>query len=227
MALVVIIFVLNIIFGWSEAFLKPESLPALRYAVAENQFEAMLVYIAVTVVGSVVLALPGIVFAIAAGALFGPWWGTVACSVASTLGACFAFLISRYFLKDTIKPIVTRSKHIQRIFYEESGKNYLFLLMLTRMAPIPFNLQNFAYGVTDIAFWPYAGYSFLFMLPATAAYVFAAAGIIHGQNRLILLMSAAALLALVACASFFLRKLFISNVKQEQSIEIQKQDPDA
>ena len=217
------IIILNAVFGWSEALLDPDSIPALRHAVQENQFKAMLLYVVITIAGSVALALPGIVFAIAAGALFGPWWGTLVCSAASSLGACIAFLISRYFLKDAVKPLVTRSKHIQRIFYMENEKNYLYLLMLTRMAPIfPYNLQNFAYGVTNIGFWPYAGYSFLFMLPATAAYVFAAAGIISGQNRLLLLIAAAALLLAVFCTSFFMRRRFTSNEQQEQSIEEQE-----
>ena len=220
-----LIIVLNLVYGWSDALLEPERLPALRHAVQENPFKAMLLYIALTIAGSVALALPGIVFAVAAGVLFGPWWGTAVCSAASTLGACLAFAISRYFLRDTVKPLVIRNKHIRRIFFEESGKNYLFLLMLTRMAPVfPFNLQNFAYGVTDIGFWPYAGYSFLFMLPATAAYVFAAAGLLTGQNRLLYLITAAVLLAAVTLTSFFLRKRFTAHETQEQTIEIEQSE---
>ena len=52
--------------------------------------------------GSVAFALPGISFAILAGLLFGPVLGTICCTVAATLGAVAAFLLGRYFLKDTV-----------------------------------------------------------------------------------------------------------------------------
>ena len=48
----------------------------------------------------------------------------------------------------------------------ESGRISCFVLMITRLVPLfPYNLQNFAYGVTDIGFGTYTVGSFLFMLP--------------------------------------------------------------
>ena len=207
LALIVSIFVLNAIFGWSDVLVRPEGLPALRQALEENFFKAVLIYIAVTTVGCVVLALPGVAFAIAAGVLFGPLWGTVACSIATTLGACLAFLTGRYFLQDAVKPLAMANKTVRRFLFEESGKSGMFLLAFTRLVPIfPYNLQNFAYGITDIGFFPYALYSFLFMLPGTAAYVIAAAGVGDRNNRLAYLAIAAALLAAVTALSLLLKK---------------------
>ncbi len=198
---------LNAVFGWSAYFTNPESLPLLQQTLQSNLALAALLYIGLTALGCVVLALPGIVFAIAAGLLFGPVWGTVLCSLATTLGAALSFLLGRYFLQGSIRPLVMKNKHLRRLLLENSEKNALFLLLITRLVPLfPYNLQNFAYGITDIRFWPYTLYSFLFMLPGTAAYTLAAAGVADAQNRWLYLGIALGLLAAVSCASLILRK---------------------
>jgi len=216
LALILLTLLLNAQYRWTDVLSSPEGFPALQQALQENLIRAMLIYIGVTVTGCVALALPGLVFAVAAGALFGPLWGTIACSIATTLGACLAFIAGRYFLRDAVKPIVMRNRLIRRFLFEESGKNDLFLLMLTRLVPVfPYNVQNFAYGITDIGFRPYALYSFVFMLPGTAAYVIAAAGISDSRNRFAYLGTAAALLALVTVVSLMLKKRAMPKEKPE------------
>ena len=67
---------------------------------------------------------------------------------------------------------------IRKLLFEDNGKNAVILLMITRLVPIfPFNLQNFAYGITDIKFWQFAIFSFIFMLPGTILFVAAAVGL--------------------------------------------------
>ena len=67
----------------------------------------------VTAVGSVAFALPGISFAILAGLLFGPVLGTICCTVAATLGAVAAFLLGRYFLKDTVGAAARKNPYLR------------------------------------------------------------------------------------------------------------------
>jgi uncharacterized membrane protein YdjX (TVP38/TMEM64 family) len=217
LALIVLVLVLNAVFGWTDVLSNPEGLPVLQRALQDNMPVAILIYIGVAMVGCVVLALPGVVFAIAAGALFGPLWGTIACSTATTLGACLAFLAGRYFLQDAVKPLVMKNKYIRKFFFENSGQNDLFLLMITRLVPVfPYNLQNFAYGITDIGFGPFALYSLVFMLPGTAAYVIAAAGITDSHNRLLYLGVAALLLVVVTGVSLFLKNRSMRTPKTVQ-----------
>jgi hypothetical protein len=53
--------------------------------------------------------------------------------------------------------------------------------MITRLVPLfPFNLQNYAYGVTRIGFWAYLTTSAVCMIPATVAYTFAAGALSRG-----------------------------------------------
>ncbi|GHT01011.1 TVP38/TMEM64 family protein [Synergistales bacterium] len=168
LVLIVFICLLNRRFGWCEAVISG-GLDFLRSSVAENEFKACLIYVLATTVCCVVLALPGVTFALFAGVLFGPLLGTVLCLLATTLGASLAFLAGRYFLKDAVKPMLEKSPRLKKLLFDDAGRSGMVLLAITRLLPVfPYNLQNFAYGVTDIGFWPYTIYTFLFLAPGVA-----------------------------------------------------------
>lgn len=184
LALVLVILLCNHFFGWSDYLSGDMVLDYLHDLVKENLVLAVLIYIVASSVGGVLLAIPGVTFAIIAGVVFGPVQGTLYCLIASTLGAMAAFLVGRFFLQDSIKPLAMKNKYIKKWLFDESGKNEVLVLLITRMVPVfPYNLQNFAYGVTDISFRSYSVYSFLFMLPGTAMYTFGTAGIVDEANR--------------------------------------------
>ena len=93
------------------------------------------------------------------------------CLIATTLGAVAAFLMGRFFLQDTIKPLVEKNRLLKKLLFEDAGKSDMLLLMITRLVPLfPYNLQNFAYGITDIKLLPYTIYTFIFMLPGVAMF---------------------------------------------------------
>ena len=157
----------------------------LETLVQENLALSLAVYFLCTVVGCTILVLPGVVFALAAGALFGPVLGTIACVAAATVGAVLSFLVGRFFLRDAVRPRALRNAYLRRWLFEETGVNAVVLLAITRLVPLfPYNLQNFAYGVTDMKVATYAAFSFLFMIPGTAMYVLAGAGASRGSSGL-------------------------------------------
>lgn len=214
--MIVLIAVLNQIFGWSSYIGDINNLSFLKRIVEENLAIAVLLYIVFTIVGCVVLALPGVTFAILAGLLFGSVLGTICCSVATTIGAVLAFIVGRYFLKDSIKPLVVKNKYLKKWLFDSSGKNELFVLMITRLVPIfPYNLQNFAYGITDIKFSIYTIGSFLFMLPGTVMYTVGTAGLTDGKHRVLYLGIAVLLAVIVMGVGFFLKKRYIGEDKDE------------
>ena len=215
--MIVLIAVLNQIFGWSSYIGDINNLSFLKRIVEENLAIAVLLYIVFTIVGCVVLALPGVTFAILAGLLFGSVLGTICCSVATTIGAVLAFIVGRYFLKDSIKPLVVKNKYLKKWLFVSSGKNELFVLMITRLVPIfPYNLQNFAYGITDIKFSTYTIGSFLFMLPGTVMYTVGTAGLTDGKHRVLYLGIAVLLAVIVMGVGFFLKKRYIGEDKDEE-----------
>ncbi|KSV57804.1 TVP38/TMEM64 family protein [Acetivibrio ethanolgignens] len=207
---VILVLILNHSFGWSSYIGDMDNLKRLEGIVQDNLLLALVIYIGFTIAGCVVLALPGVTFAIAAGLLFGPLLGTVCCSMATTIGAMLAFAAGRFFLKDSVKPVVIKNRYLKRWLFDESEKNEVFVLMLTRLVPLfPYNLQNFAYGITDIKFSTYSICSLIFMLPGTAMYTVGAAGLTDRENRLLYIGIAAFLAVIVTGLGVFLKKRYM------------------
>lgn len=214
--LVAVILVLNHIFGWSSYLGDTDNLAFLKNMIQDNLPGAIAIYMAVTIIGSVVLALPGVTFAILAGLIFGPVLGTVLCTVSATAGAVLAFLAGRFFLRDSIRPVAMKNKYLKKWLFDESGKNQLFVLMITRLVPLfPYNLQNFAYGVTDISFVTYTVGSFVFMIPGTAMYTIGTAGLADAENRMLYIGVALAIAVVVVFAGIILKKKYIQEEPDE------------
>ena len=99
-------------------------------------------------------------------------WGTIVVSIASTVGACAAFLIGRTFARGWVEQKVAKRSKFKAID-EAVGKQGFKIVLLTRLSPIfPCNLLNYAYGLTNVKFWTYAVASWLGMLPGTVMFVY-------------------------------------------------------
>ena len=206
------LFVLNRIYGWSDYLSNTDNLKFLSEMIKEHFFSAAMIYIGLTVIACVVLALPGVTFAVLAAVLFGPWWGTLFCLIATTLGAIAAFVIGRFFLKDSIKPMVAKNALLKRILFDDADKSDIVLLAITRLVPLfPYNIQNFAYGITDISLARYSLYTFIFMIPGVALYTIGTAGFISDGNRWLYFGMAAALLVLVIFLAWFIKKRYLES----------------
>lgn len=222
--LVAVILILDHRFGWSGYLGNLDNLTFLKEMVQQNLWQAMLIYLVVTVVGCVVLALPGATFALFAGILFGPWLGILNCLVATTLGASAAFLAGRFFLKDSIKPIAQKNRYLKKLLFDSNPKSELVVLMITRLVPLfPYNLQNFAYGITDISFWKYTIYTFVFMFPGVSFFTIGAAGLTATKGRVWYFVAAGVLCLLVMGAGYLLKKRYLSEeMPKEISREMSK-----
>ena len=214
--IILLIVILNYIFDWSSYISTAENLEFMKRIVQNNLPLAILLYMVLTVVGCVVLALPGVTFAILAGLLFGPVIGTICCSLATTIGAVLAFIAGRFFLKDSIGPVVAKNRILKKWLFDDTGCNELFVLMITRLVPVfPFNLQNFAYGITDIRFSTYAIGSLIFMLPGTAMYTVGTAGLADKENRLFYIGIAVVLAVVVTIIGMILKKRYLKDDLEE------------
>jgi pyruvate/2-oxoglutarate dehydrogenase complex dihydrolipoamide dehydrogenase (E3) component/uncharacterized membrane protein YdjX (TVP38/TMEM64 family) len=116
------------------------------------------------------LSVPGAaVMTIAAGALFGLFWGTLIVSFASSIGATAAFLIARFLLRDAVQRRFGRRLKTIDEGIKREGAFYLFTL---RLVPVfPFFVINVLMGLTAIRVATFYGASQLGMLPATLVYV--------------------------------------------------------
>ena len=129
-----------------------------------------LVFILLYAIGPAFL-VPGLPFDLAAGVLFGPVRGTVYALVGATLGATVAFLAARTVGRDWTEEKL--SGPLKKIKQGVDKGGWEFVSFVRLVPVIPFNLLNYALGLTRIGLVPYVLASFVFMAPATAVYVYA------------------------------------------------------
>ena len=117
-----------------------------------------------------VLFVPGSVLTVTGGALFGPVWGTLWNLTGATLGATVAFLAARYVGSDWVaRRSGERLASLIRGVEEEGWRFVAFV----RLVPLfPFNLVNYAFGLTRIRLSEYVLASFLCMAPGALAYTY-------------------------------------------------------
>lgn len=115
------------------------------------------------------LFLPGLPLTVAAGLAFGPFYGSIFAIIGATIGASIAFLVARYFARKQIEGLV--KGRLKSIYDGVESQGWIYVA-ITRLIPLfPFNLLNYAFGLTKIKFSHYVITSFICMLPATVAYV--------------------------------------------------------
>ena len=164
-----------------------------------------------------VLFLPGSILTLAGGALFGPVLGTFYNLTGATLGATVAFLISRYLASDWVED--KAGGKVKQLINGVEGEGWRFVAFVRLVPLFPFNLLNYALGLTKIRFLHYLIATYVFMLPGAIAYTYlgyAGREAVGGGEGLIQkILIALALLAVVA----FLPRL-IGNIRRGPTIDI-------
>lgn len=147
-----------------------------------------------------VLFLPGSVLTLAGGTLFGPVLGTFVNLTGATLGATLAFLLSRYLASDWVEQ--KAGGRLKQLKDGVEGEGWRFVAFVRLVPLFPFNLLNYALGLTRIRLLHYLVATYVCMLPGAFAYTYlgyagreAAAG---GEDLIQKALLALALLALVA-----------------------------
>ncbi|MHC5033449.1 MAG: TVP38/TMEM64 family protein, partial [Planctomycetota bacterium] len=111
--------------------------------------------------GAAVAVIPGSPVTAMAGILFDPVLAIACVSAGKTLGACVSFLVARYFARDTVaRWLATKAKY--RRLDDLVAKHGAEIVALMRLVPvIPFNVQNYAFGLTRVGFGTYLFWSWL------------------------------------------------------------------
>ncbi len=159
--------------------------------------------------------LPGLPITLLGAVVFGAWWGMLWVVIGSNLGATLSFLAARYAVRPLVESWAAGNPLFRRID-QGVGRHGWRMVMITRLVPLfPFNLQNFAYGLTGIGLPTYVLVSLLCMLPGTAAYCFAGGALVSGQGdikkTLLYLAVGAVFLVLVSLIPGWIKKRVSSN----------------
>lgn len=176
---------------------------ALELRINEAGAAAPLLFMAIYAIGTVFF-LPGSLLTLLGGALFGPWLGSFYSLTAATLGAMLSFLVARYLASGWVAE--KAGGRLTRLVSGVENEGWRFVAF-TRLVPLfPFNLLNYALGLTRIPFAQYSIATYICMLPGAVAYTWLGyAGkeaIAGGEGTVQKIMLA---IALLAVASFLPR----------------------
>jgi uncharacterized membrane protein YdjX (TVP38/TMEM64 family) len=133
-----------------------------------------LIYIA----GAVVLA-PEALLTVIAGFAYG-FWGLPIVVVAATIGAALAFLIARYAARERMRRWLRRRRNLAAIDRAVAEDGWQIVALLRLSPAIPFNLQNYLFGVTSIPFAHFVAATFAGIIPGTALYIYI--GVLGGES---------------------------------------------
>jgi uncharacterized membrane protein YdjX (TVP38/TMEM64 family) len=123
-------------------------------------------------IAACVFLVPGSVLTLGAGVIWGVVGGTAMVSVASTLGATAAFLTGRYLARGWVSTKIEGNRKFSAID-EAVGREGWKIVGLTRLSPVfPFNLLNYAFGLTGVRLKHYFFASWIGMFPGTVMYVY-------------------------------------------------------
>lgn len=140
---------------------------ALSGWLADAGVWAPLAFVALYAVATV-LFLPGSVLTLAAGALFGALPGALYSLAGATLGATLAFLVARYLAADWVARRV--GGRLRQLIDGVEAEGWRFVAFVRLVPLFPFNLVNYALGLTRIRLPAYAAASFVCMFPGALAY---------------------------------------------------------
>jgi uncharacterized membrane protein YdjX (TVP38/TMEM64 family) len=156
---------------------------AAKFFDLEQGFRDMLAWISglgalgplafiVLYIAACVLMMPGSILTLGAGAVFGVVKGSIVVSIGSTLGATCAFLLARYLARDWVSGKLAGNEKFNAIDQAVGTEGWKIVLLI-RLSPIfPFNLLNYAFGLTKVRLKHYIIASWAGMIPGTIMYVY-------------------------------------------------------
>lgn len=112
------------------------------------------------------LLVPGAAMTIAGGIAFG-WWSAPLVLVSATIGATLAFLTSRYFVHERVCRLIHTRPRMKAVVDAVDEEGWVALALMRLSPVIPFNVQNYLLGVTNVRVRTYFASTFAGMLPGT------------------------------------------------------------
>ena len=136
-----------------------------------HRYLSWMLFIALYLIATV-LVIPGTILTLAAGFTFGVPVGAMLVSAGSLAGACAAFVVGRFFARDWVAGRIATWRTFDALD-KAAGRTGFTIVLLTRLSPLfPFNLLNYAFGLTAVRFRDYLFASWIGMAPAIVLYVY-------------------------------------------------------
>ncbi len=195
--------------GLTLALWKPlinfiENPDSLALWIEEAGIWGPIIFMLLNTVQVLLAIIPGGPFEVAAGALFGPWAGTLMCDIAMTAGGMMTFFFVRKFGMTFIELFVDR-KEIESVKFLHSNEKYTRLLFLFFLLPgTPKDLMCYVVGLTDIKWTTWMLINFLGRFPAIL--LSALSGSALGEQKYGIFVAAFAIIIVLYFLGTFLYK---------------------
>ena len=165
-----VLVVLGIGWGLRAAGFDIRSLTPERVRAYVLSFGALAPLIYLGVYCQPLVPLPASLMTIAGGLAFGPLWGTLAALCGATVRACGQFFVAKLLGRETVARLL---KGQAVALDQKIGANGFTTVLLIRLIPnVPFDMQNYGLGFSQVRFGPYAVATFLGMIPGSFAFVY-------------------------------------------------------
>lgn len=129
------------------------------------------VFVVAYVIATLMLA-PGVLLTLAAGLVFGLAWGFPIVMIGAMLGASLAFLVARCFLRERIKRALHKRPKFKAVDEAVSEDGWKIVLLLRLDPFVPFSLQNYFFGITEIKFWQYVAATLFGIIPGVVLHLY-------------------------------------------------------
>ncbi len=175
--IIVILFI--VIYKYYD-YIKISNIKKLIIFIDQYKIFAPIIYLALFVLSSLFF-MPVLPFVILAGLVFGPLIGFILAGIGTILASSLLFVIPRYVIRSSVENWINENDKIKKI--DRGVKKHGWrMVVITRTVPFfPFNLQNFAYGLTDIRYSTYIIITGVCMIPCNIIYTFFGYSILNGQ----------------------------------------------
>lgn len=155
--------------AWAISHRQGLDVAAIEAAVGDMGAWAPLAYISLFALAAV-LFVPGSILSLAGGGLFGPVWGKAYALLGATVGATLAFLAARYLASDWV--VATAGGRLKQLAEGVEAEGWRFIAFVRLVALFPFNLVNYALGLTRVRLLDYSLASLVSMAPGAIAYTY-------------------------------------------------------
>ena len=193
--------------AWAAAHRSAFDFAAVQARVEAIGVAAPLAFVGIYAVAAVLL-VPGAALTLAAGALFGPVAGTIYSLAGATAGATLAFLLARFLVGDWVRR--RTGARLGELVEGIEREGWRFVAFVRLVPLFPYNLLNYALGLTRIPLAQYVAATFICMAPGAAVYSYlgyAGGEVISGSGGAVkAALWALALLAVVGLLPGFVRR---------------------
>ena len=130
-------------------FLRSHLFDFLNWLQEAPLYETLIVFFILFTIVAFPIAFGYLILNVAAGYVYGFWWGMLVVILSVAMGFTISFFVCRTFLRDTINRQIKSSKLATAFVRIVEGKRGFKVILLARLTPVPFGIQNSILAVSD------------------------------------------------------------------------------